>query len=57
MTCASHIENGNLKLDGSNEPLWPIAATVFAERESDLGIRRFHNRINSCLLSHIKSKY
>ena len=57
MICTSNIENGNLKFDGSNGPLWPIAATVFAERESDLGVRRFHNRINSCLLSYIKSKY
>ena len=51
MICASHIENGNLKLDGSNGPLWPIVATVFAERESDLGVRRFHNRINSCFIA------
>ena len=57
MICASHIENGNLKLDGSNGPHGPLLPLYFAERESDLGVRRFHNRINSCLLSYIKSKY
>ena len=51
MICASHIENGNLKLDGSNGPHGPLLPLYFAERESDLGVRRFHNRINSCFIA------
>ena len=51
MICASHIENGNLKLDGSNGPHDTFLPLYFAERESDLGGRRFHNRINSCFIA------
>ena len=47
MRQGSQIENKNFKLGGNNGP---------AERESDLGVRRFDNRINETI-SHKKSEY